>query len=106
MPKFMFNGSFTQQGVKGVLAEGGTARRANIEKAIANLGGRLEAYYFTFGANDVVLIAELPDNVTAAAVSMAVGASGAGQISTTPLLTCEELDATARLTVDYTPPGG
>jgi uncharacterized protein with GYD domain len=105
MPKYMVQARFNESGVKGILAQGGTARRASVEKTIANLGGTVETYYFTFGAQDAVLIVDLPDNATAAAISMAVGASGAGSTATTPLLTCEEVDAVARISVDYHPPG-
>jgi len=102
----MIQARFSQQGIKGLMAEGGTSRRAAVAKALENLGGRLEAYYFAFGAEDAVVIAELPDNATAAAIGAAVGASGAGGTTTTVLLTPEEIDAAARLTVDYRPPGG
>lgn len=105
MPKYMFNADFTPQGVQGVLAQGGSARRAAVDKTVSNLGGTVEAYYFTFGAKDVVVIADLPDNTSAAAFSMAVGASGFCSVTTTPLLTCEEIDATARIAVDWSPPG-
>jgi uncharacterized protein with GYD domain len=106
MPRYMIQARFSQQGIKGLMAEGGTSRRAAVAKALENLGGRLEAYYFAFGAEDAVVIAELPDNATAAAIGAAVGASGAGGTTTTVLLTPEEIDAAARLTVDYRPPGG
>ena len=106
MPRYMIQARFSQQGIKGLMAEGGTSRRAVVAKAVENLGGRLEACYFAFGAEDAVVIAELPDNVTAAAIGATVGASGAGGTTTTVLLTPEEIDAAARLTVDYRPPGG
>jgi uncharacterized protein with GYD domain len=105
MPKYMIQARFSEEGLRGLKTQGGTARRAQVEKTIANLGGTLEAYYFAFGAHDAVVIADLPDNVTAAALGMAVGASGAGATSTTPLLTPEEMDRIVRTTVDYSPPG-
>lgn len=105
MPRYMVQVRFSEQAVRGLLNQGGSARRASVEKSIANLGGSVEAYYFTFGAQDAVVIVDLPDNATAAAVGMAVGASGAGSTTTTPLLTCEEMDAAARIEVDYRPPG-
>jgi len=105
MPKYLIQGRFNSEGIKGVLAEGGSARRAAVEKMVSNLGGRLESYNFSFGAQDAVLIVELPDNATAAAISMTAAASGVVATSTTPLLTPEEVDAAARKNVEYTPPG-
>ena len=68
MPKDLFTGSYTAEGAKGVLKEGGTGRRAATEKLIASLGGTLEAYYFAFGSDDFYLIADLPGNAAAASL--------------------------------------
>ena len=105
MPKYLIQASYTAEGVKGLLKDGGSKRRAVAEEAIKSLGGRLEAFYFAFGETDGVLIAELPDNVSAAAVSMVVNASGAIDTKTTVLLTPEEMDKAAKKTVTYRPPG-
>ncbi len=69
------------------------------------LGGRVEAFYYAFGDTDVYVIVEAPDNVTAAAVSLAITASGAVSLKTTPLLTPEEIDKAAKKSVPYRPPG-
>ena len=78
---------------------------AAIEKAAAALGGRLEAFYFAFGAVDAYVIVELPDNVTAAAMALAVGQSGLASTKTVVLLTPEETDAATKKTVNYRGPG-
>lgn len=106
MPKYMVKASHTVDGVKGLLKEGGTSRRATIQKLIQDLGGTLETFYYAFGADDAYIIADMPDPESMAAVSLAVNASGAVQISTTVLMTPEQMDAAARKTVDYRPPGG
>lgn len=106
MPKIMWRGSYTQQGTKGVLAEGGTKRREAVEKMIGSVGGKLECLYFAFGSDDVVLIADVPDHVSAAAVGLAVGASGSVRGGITVLLTPEEIDRAARASPAYRPPGG
>ena len=92
MPKYLFHGSYTAEGVKGLLKDGGSKRRAVVEQLIKDQGGTLEAFYFAFGENDFYGIADLPDNVSIAAISLAVGASGAVQVKTTVLLTPEEMD--------------
>ena len=105
MPKYLLQGSFTVDGVKGVLKEGGSKRRAVIEQMVRDLGGTLEAFYFAFGESDVFVIIDLPDNVSSAAVSLAVGAGGAVRVSTTVLITPEEMDQAVQKRVNFNPPG-
>jgi len=105
MAKYLWVASYTTEGVKGVLKEGGSGRRDAIEKLVADVGGTLEAFYFGFGEGDAYVIADLPDNTTAAAVSLAVGGSGAVRIKTTVLLTPDEVDRAAHTTVGYRAPG-
>jgi uncharacterized protein with GYD domain len=106
MPKFLWQASYTSEGVQGVLKDGGTGRRAAIEKLVQGLGGRLEAFYFAFGSDDVIVVADLPDQRSAAAVGLTVNAQGRTQLKTTVLLTPEEIDEAVKTSVDYRPPGG
>ena len=92
MAKYLISGSYTVEGIKGVLKEGGTGRRNAVEAAVKSMGGRLEAFYFAFGDNDVFGIADVPDNVTAATFSMGIAATGTVRTRTTVLLTPEEID--------------
>jgi len=101
MPKFMIHGSYTAEGSKGLVKEGGSGRKAAVQKALEGLGGKLESIYFTFGSDDVVVICEVPDAITGLAMSMAVNSSGAVRISTTPLLSVEDVDAACKKTVNY-----
>ena len=105
MPKYLYEVSYTPAGTAGVLRDGGTKRRAAAEALIAGLGGTLEAMYFALGENDAVAIVDMPDNVSAAAASLAAGSSGALNGKLTVLLTPEEIDAAAQRDVTYTPPG-
>jgi len=106
MPKYLFRGSYSQEGIKGVKKEGVSARM-DVARALAEgLGGKLEAFYFAFGAHDFYAIADLPDNAAAVALATTVGASGAmSAFETTPLLTPEEANEAARRSVNYRPPG-
>jgi uncharacterized protein with GYD domain len=106
MPKYLFEVDFSAEGTRGLIKDGGTKRRAIVEKAIKSLGGKMESFYFTFGIRDGVVIADLPDNVSAVAMSLAVSASGAIAYKTTPLITPAEIDAAAKKSVDYKRPGG
>jgi uncharacterized protein with GYD domain len=106
MPKYLITASYNADGIKGVMKAGGTARVAAVEKALAGVGGTMESFHFAFGGNDVYVIADVPDNVAAAAMAAAVGASGMmSKYETVVLLTAEEMDKVAKVGVDYTPPG-
>lgn len=105
MAKFLWKASYTSEGVKGVLKEGGTGRRAAVEKVVEGLGGKVEGFYFALGEDDVYVIAELPDTVTATAVSLTVNASGVVALQTVELLTPEQVDEASKKSVEYRPPG-
>ncbi len=105
MPKYIVQASYTAEGVKGVLKGGGSARRAAVQQMVESLDGRLEAFYYAFGADDVFAIVDLPDNASAAAIALTVNAAGAAHTRTSVLLTPEEVDQATRKTVRYRPPG-
>lgn len=106
MAKYLIEAGFTADGAKGLLAKGGSARRKAVEDAAKSVGGRVEAFYFAFGASDVVAIVDFPDHASAAALALAVSASGAVESATTVLLTPEELDEASKKSVRFNPPGG
>jgi uncharacterized protein with GYD domain len=105
MPKYLFKASYSQEGLKGVVAKGGTSRREALEHLFESSGGKMESFYFAFGGTDVYTAGELPDNETASAVALTVNSGGAAAVETVVLLTPEEVDAAAKKSVDYTPPG-
>lgn len=105
MAKFLVKASYTAEGVKGLLQSGASSRKAAVGSMIEGLGGKLESIYYCLGGDDVVVIADMPDTITAVALSMAVNASGAVTLSTTALLSIEEMDAACKKSVDYRPPG-
>ena len=105
MPKYLIEASYTLEGVKAVRSSGGTSRRDAITELAESVGGRLESLYFAFGDHDVYVIADLPDNESAAAVALTVNAAGGAAVRTVVLLTAEEVDAAAKRSVDYRPPG-
>ena len=105
MPKYLITASYTPEGVKGVLKDGGTKRRQAAEAAIKSVGARMDAFYFAFGDHDAIGIVDAPDNASVASVSLAINASGAVQTKTTALLTPEEIDQATKKTATYQPPG-
>ena len=105
MPKYLFKASFAPEGVAGVISEGGTARREVVSSAVKELGGSLEAFYFTFGDADVVAICDLPDNETAASFALQVSSSGRVSVATTVLLTAEDVDRAVAKKSGWRAPG-
>jgi uncharacterized protein with GYD domain len=105
MPKFLIQATYTPEGTKGLLKEGASGRRAAVEQVVTGLGGKVEAVYYAFGQDDIVLIIDLPDAVSMAAVSLTVKASGGLQTRATPLLGVDEIDEATRRQVDFRAPG-
>src|SRR6202521_4906865 len=101
MAKYLIQGSYSAEGIKGVLKEGGTGRREAVSAALKGLGGKIESMYYAFGDTDVYVIVEAPDNITAAALAMGVAATGTVGIKTTVLLTVEEVDQATKKTLSY-----
>jgi uncharacterized protein with GYD domain len=105
MPKFLVKASYNAEGAKGLMKEGGTGRRASLQKLIEGLGGRMEAFYFAYGDDDALIIADVPDVTAGLSLSLAANASGAVRVSTVPLITPEEMDAATKRAVPYRAPG-
>jgi uncharacterized protein with GYD domain len=105
MPRFLIIANYTAEGDQGLLKVGGSARRTSVSKMVEGLGGKVETFDYAFGDDDVFVVAELPDNVTAAAISLAIGASGLVSTRTIVLLTPEEIDAAAAKHAEYHGPG-
>jgi len=105
MAKYLLQGSYTAEGSKGLLKDGGSKRRAAAKTLVESLGGKIECLYFAFGETDVVAIVDMPDSASAAAASLTIGASGGVTGKLTVLLTAEEIDQAAKKSATYTPPG-
>ena len=105
MAKYLVVASYTAEGIKGVVSKGGTARKEAVTKMVTSLGGKVESFYFGFGEGDAFVTVDLPDNVSAAAVGLAVSATGLASTKTIVLLTAEEIDRAAKTQVTYKAPG-
>ena len=105
MPKYLTEVSYSAEGVKGLIKDGGSKRKQVVEAGVQKAGGKLEAFYFAFGSNDAFVIVDLPNNVSAAALNLAVTASGAARCRTVVLLTPQEIDEASKKDLAYTPPG-
>ena len=105
MAKYLIEVSYTVEGLKGLLKDGGTGRKKAIEATLKSVGGKLEALYFAFGKSDVFLLIDMPDNVSTAAVGLTVAASGSVRSRTVVLLTPAEIDQAVKKAVSYRPPG-
>lgn len=105
MPKFLIKATYTADGAKGLIKDGGSKRRAAVQKIIEGVGGKLETFYYAYGDDDAFIIADLPDATSGLAISLAVNASGAVRLSTLPLITPEEIDAASKKGIKYQAPG-
>src|SRR2546430_2431800 len=105
MPKYLIQGSYSGEGLKGLLEEGGSKRREAAEQSITGLGGRLEAFYYAFGNDDFVIIADLPSNVDASALSCPPTAPGAVKPKMTLQTPPEKVAHATKRPVKSRPPG-
>ncbi len=105
MAKYLIQANYVGEGIKGLLKDGGSARRAAVEKLLASVGGKVDSFYYAFGDTDAYVIVDAPDNVTTAAVALTVAASGLVTIKTTVLMTPEEVDQATKKSPAYRAPG-
>ena len=105
MAKYLIQARYTMQGIQGLISDSASGRRADVLAAVKELGGKVEAFYYAFGDDDAVLILDLPDSVTAAALSLTISGSGAVRVRTTPLLTVEDVDKALEIKLHYHAPG-
>lgn len=105
MAKYLIEANYVGEGVKGLLKEGGTSRRAAVDKLLASVGGKVESFYYAFGDRDAYVIVDAPDNVTAAAIALTVAATGMVNIQTRVLMTPEEVDQATKKSPAYRAPG-
>lgn len=105
MAKYLFTGSYTSAGIKGVIAEGGSSRRDVVARLAGSVGGSLESFYWGFGSDDFHIVVDLPSDEAAAAIAMTVAGAGGATLRTTVLLTAEQIDAAAKLSPSYRAPG-
>jgi len=105
MPKYLIQASYTTEGIRGLVGDSASGRRADVQAAVKALGGKVEAFYYAFGPDDTIIILDLPDNVAAAALGLTTSGSGGVRVRTTPLLTVEEVDRALEVKMRYRPPG-
>jgi uncharacterized protein with GYD domain len=105
MPLYLWQASYTAEGTKGLMKDGGTKRKQAVGQMVEKAGGKLLSFYYAFGETDVYAITEFPDHATALAVSVAVNSVGVVQLRSTLLLLPEEVDAATKKSIAYRPPG-
>ena len=105
MAKYLAIITYTAEGLKGLMAKGGTARVEASRELLASAGGSLESFYFALGTDDAYIVCDLPDNVAAAATAMSAAATGMVVNRMVALLTAEEVDRAAAVTLSYQAPG-
>ena len=105
MAKYLFEANYVGEGISGLMKEGGTHRRSSVEEMFRSVDGKIESFYFAFGDRDVIIVADVPDNASAAAIALKVNAAGLAKCKTTVLMTPDDVDKAAKMDIRYTPPG-
>lgn len=105
MPKYLLQVRYTTEGIQGLVKDSASGRRADVQAAVKAVGGKVDAFYYAFGADDLITILDLPDNITAAAVALTTAGSGTVQVRTTPLLSVEDIDKALEVHLQYRAPG-
>ena len=105
MSKYLIQASYTADGLRGLQKDKASGRKTAVSAAAEGLGGKLEALYYALGEHDVIAIVDMPDNISATALSLAVSATGLVRTKTTALLTVEETDKALQKSVTYRAPG-
>lgn len=105
MTKYLFEANYVGDGIKGLMREGGTKRRDALTDALKSVGGSLECFYYAFGDTDVLGVFEVPDDASAAALSLMINSTGNVKVHLKPLMTVEDIDEAAKKTPSYRAPG-
>jgi uncharacterized protein with GYD domain len=105
MAKFLIEATYTAEGLKGLQKDKASGRKQAVTKLVEGLEGKLESMYYTLGERDVILIVDVPDLVTGAALALSVSASGLVRSKSTALLSVEEVDRALDKKVSYRAPG-
>ena len=105
MPKYLCQASYSAAGIDGLINDSASGRRADVQTTVKALGGTIEAFYYAFGEDDLVMIVDLPNGVTAAALSLRSQGTGMVRVRTTPLITVEEMDQALEVKLKYRAPG-
>ena len=105
MPKYLVETTYTAEGIRGLQKDKASGRKEAVTKLLQSVDGKLEAFYFSMGDRDVVTIVDLPDAAAAAAISLTGSATGLFRVTTTPLLTVEEIDRALSKKLPFRGPG-
>ena len=105
MPKYLIAASYSAEGLRGLMKDKASGRQKAVAQALSALGGKLDALYYALGENDVYVVVDCPDNLTAASIGLAVSSTGLARTKTIPLLTVEEADQALGKNVVYRAPG-
>ena len=106
MARFLFEATYTSEGLTGLLAAGAKSRVQAVDDLASSVGGSVVSLDYANGGVDVFLVCEMPDDDAAIALSMVVGASGAlTGVRLVKLFSPEQIEAASARNPQYVPPG-
>jgi uncharacterized protein with GYD domain len=97
--RYLSRAVLTAEGIKNLQKQPPTALKAGVAKFVESVGGKMESWYFDYGASTAWAIVVYPDEIGAAAAQISSNAAGFARVTLMPLLTAEEADkALAKIT--------
>jgi uncharacterized protein with GYD domain len=105
MPKYLIQGSYTAKGLEGLLKDGGSGRVNAVRELLKEVGGTLEAFYFTFGDDDFCIILEVPSDVDMTSIALDAQATGEVESRVTVLIPPEDVDKAVKHRLKFRAPG-
>ena len=96
MGLYLYIGSYSAEGRKGLIAEGGSSREAATRALVESVGGKIERYAFAIGPFDFVIVAEMPDDSAALIPPLIANSTGTVSVTTTKLVSPADMDGVAR----------
>jgi uncharacterized protein with GYD domain len=90
--RYLVRAVLTAEGLKNLQKQPPTALKAGVAKFVESVGGKLEFWYFDYGAATAYSVIDYPDEVAAATAQLSSNAAGYARVTIRPLLTAEEMD--------------
>jgi uncharacterized protein with GYD domain len=90
--RYLVRAALTAEGLKNLQKQPPTALKAGVAKFVESVGGKLEFWYFDYGAATAYSVIDYPDEVAAATAQLSSNAAGYAHVTIRPLLTAEEMD--------------
>ena len=90
--RYLVRAVLTAEGLKNPQKQPPTALKAGVAKFVESVGGKLEFWFFDYGAATAYSVIDYPDEIAAATAQLSTNAAGFARVTIRPLLSAEEMD--------------